>query len=115
MTTPRQFKANQDNARASTGPRSKAGKARAAGNARRHGLTVPIACAPALVEEVEALARRLVGDGPAPAALAKARVFAEAQVDLDRIRRVRRHVLLRLMTGPGDCDQSNDHLGNGVD
>lgn len=48
MTSTRQISANQQNARRSTGPTSKAGKARAARNARRHGLTA----APA-EEEVE--------------------------------------------------------------
>ncbi len=67
------------------------------------------------MEEVEALAHRIAGDGAAPAALAQARAFAEAQVDLDRIRSVRRHVLGRLMTGSGDEDRGKDHLGDGVD
>src|SRR5262245_27294725 len=102
MTTPRQFKANQENARASTGPRTKAGRARAARNARRHGLSVAIACEPALAEEAEALARRIAGAGAPPGAIAKARAFAEAQIDLDRIRRVRHHVLARLVADSGD-------------
>lgn len=112
MTTPLQFKANQDNARASTGPRTKAGKARASRNARRHGLNVAIACEPALVEEVEALAHRIAGDGAPPGAIAMARAFAEAQIDLDRIRRVRRHVLAHLMTDWGDGDPGDDDPGD---
>lgn len=39
MTSERQAIANRRNARQSTGPRTSDGKARAAGNARRHGLT----------------------------------------------------------------------------
>ena len=114
MTTPRQFKANQDNARASTGPRTKAGRARAAQNARRHGLSVAIACNPTLAEEADVLARRIVGNGAAPAALALARAFAEAQIDLDRIRKVRRHVLARFMADP-DGDNLGDDVGDEVD
>jgi hypothetical protein len=110
MTTPRQFKANQDNARASTGPRTKAGKARSVRNARRHGLSVAIACDPTLAEEADVLARRIVGDGAAPAALAMARLFAEAQIDLDRIRKVRRHVLARFMADPGRDDLGGDEV-----
>jgi hypothetical protein len=102
MTTPRQFHANRANARASTGPRSKAGKARAGRNARRHGLSVAIGSGPAAAGAAEALARRIVGDGAAPAAIAMARAFAEAQIDLDRVRTVRRHVLLRLVADPDD-------------
>jgi hypothetical protein len=111
MTTPRQFKANQDNARASTGPRTQAGKARSARNARRHGLSVPITCDPIFAEEAEALARRLVGDGAPRAALALARAFAEAQIDLDRVRKVRRAVAARLIADSGDDDPANENLG----
>ena len=102
MTTPRQFEANRSNARASTGPRSKAGKARAGRNARRHGLSSAIASDPAAAGAAEALARRIAGDGAGPAAMALARAFAEAQIDLDRVRKVRRHVLGRLMADPDD-------------
>jgi len=97
MTTPRQFEANRSNARASTGPRSKAGKARAGRNARRHGLSSAIAS-----DLAEALARRIADDGAGPAVMALARAFAEAQIDLDRVRKVRRHVLGRLMADPDD-------------
>jgi hypothetical protein len=102
MTTPRQFKANRSNARASTGPRSKAGKARAGRNARRHGLSIAIASGPAAAGAAETLARHIVGDGAAPSAIALARAFAEAQIDLDRVRKVRRHVLGRLVANPDD-------------
>ncbi len=100
MTTSRQFKANQDNARASTGPRTKAGKARAGRNARRHGLSIAIASDPAAAGAAEALARHIAGDGAGLAAMALARAFAEAQIDLDRVRKVRRHVLERLVADP---------------
>ena len=41
MTTERQSAANRRNAKASTGPRTAAGKRKVAQNARRHGLTAP--------------------------------------------------------------------------
>lgn len=41
MTTQRQSDANRANAKASTGPRTAAGKRQVAQNARRHGLTTP--------------------------------------------------------------------------
>jgi hypothetical protein len=102
MTTPRQFEANRINARASTGPRSKAGKARAGRNARRHGLSIAIASDSTAAGAAEALARHIVGDGVTPAAIAQARAFAEAQIDLDRVRKVRRHWAHQYRLGSGD-------------
>jgi hypothetical protein len=49
-----------------------------------------------------ALAHRIAGDGAGPAAMALARAFAEAQIDLDRVRKVRRHVLGHLLADPDD-------------
>src|SRR5207302_8118385 len=66
VTSERKLAANRRNARASTWPRTVAGKARVARNARRHGLTVPIAADPALAQEVEVLAGRLRSRQRAP-------------------------------------------------
>jgi hypothetical protein len=104
MSTPRRIRANRENARASTGPRTKAGKARASRNARRHGLSVSVTFDPALFGQVEALARRIVEETAPPEVGAMARRFAEAQVDLDRIRQVRRH-LARAFVGSASGDR----------
>jgi len=61
MTSVRKIKANRANAQASTGPRTAKGKARAAQNARRHGLNLPDVAHPVLSERAEALARKIVG------------------------------------------------------
>jgi hypothetical protein len=95
MITRRQVEANRRNARASTGPKSATGKARSAGNARRHGLAVPICTDRALAAEAEALARALVGGDPDAERLALARHVAEAQIDVVRVRGVRRDILRR--------------------
>jgi hypothetical protein len=42
MASARQIAANRKNTLKSTGPRTNAGKQRAAKNARRHGLSIPI-------------------------------------------------------------------------
>ena len=42
MTSAAQHEANRSNARASTGPRTTAGRAISARNARRHGLNLPV-------------------------------------------------------------------------
>jgi hypothetical protein len=98
MTSPRKFCANQNNARASTGPRTAVGKARAAANARRHGLTVPISLDPTLAREAERQARRIAGAGASDCLLAQARRVAEAQIDLVRIRQWRRATIAPALT-----------------
>jgi hypothetical protein len=94
MSTPRQAKANRGNAATSTGPRTQPGKARASRNARRHGFSVSVLSDPLLSNEVEDLARLIVGETSRPELLEMARRFAEAQIDLDRIRKARHHALL---------------------
>ncbi len=58
--------ANRRNARRSTGPRTATGKARAARNARRHGLTVSPVTDPAFMREAAALARAILQMGTDP-------------------------------------------------
>jgi hypothetical protein len=89
MSTSRRIVANRANARASTGPQTTGGKARTSRNARRHGLSVPITSDPVLAIEVEELARRLVGDLEEAEIAVPARAFAEAEVDVARVKRVR--------------------------
>ena len=58
MSSERLRQANRANAARSTGPRSRAGRAKAARNARRYGLSLPVMADAALAPEVAALARR---------------------------------------------------------
>jgi hypothetical protein len=95
MTSERKIKANRANARASTRPKTAHGKARAGKNARRHGLSLPILADPTLSAEVEALAREIAGKGATPKILEGARRFAEAQIDLQRVREERHDLLTR--------------------
>lgn len=95
MMNERQLRANRANARASTGPRSAAGKKRASQNARRHGLSLSIRLISALSEKAEKLARDIAGEGASPEIIELARAIADAEVDLMRVRRAR----LELLTG----------------
>ena len=88
-TSARKIEANRRNARASTGPRTVAGKARAAQNARRHGLNLPARYDPARAGEIDALARAIAGADAGAERLELASRIAAAQIDVERARRAR--------------------------
>jgi hypothetical protein len=89
MTSARKIAANRRNALASTGPRTAAGKARVAQNARRHGLALAACCDPAWSDEIKALAREIAGDDAGAERRELACRIAAAQIDLVRARRAR--------------------------
>ncbi len=89
MTTVRRARANRKNARSSTGPKTRRGKARSAQNARRHGLSIPVLLDPKWSNEVRALARIITGKDRNPEHQEFARRVAAAQIDVVRARRVR--------------------------
>ena len=96
MASEKQIVANRRNSRKSTGPKSHAGKKRAARNAFTHGLSVSFrsAASDALVDD---LAVEIAGGiGKDPRVLHCARSFAQAEQELDRIRRLR----IGLIEGP---------------
>jgi len=97
MTSTRRIRANRVNAQASTGPRTGHGRARAAQNARRHGLSLPIAALPALSQQAEMLAQEIARGATDQTLLELARRVAEAQLDLVRIRQVRHDLLVENM------------------
>jgi hypothetical protein len=100
MISAQKIQANRDNARASSGPKTAAGRARSAQNRLRHALSLPVSSNPALSEEVAALAREIAG----PAANAEiqelARQVAEAQIDLRRVRYARHQLLCDALANP---------------
>src|SRR5690348_15483212 len=96
MATDRQLAANRTNAKASTGPRTSEGRARASRNARSHGLAVPVLLNPVLAAKAECLAGEIAGEGASPEIFALARRVAEAQTTLDNVRQVRQLIYARL-------------------
>jgi hypothetical protein len=103
LTSDRRHEANVVNAKASTGPRSKAGKARSSKNALRHGLNVSIWDDAALTSRAKDLALRIAGPKSDTERLVRARAIAEAQFTLDRVR-VRRMRLLQEPPPPSPSD-----------
>ena len=100
MTSDRKIKANRANARASTGPRTAKGRVRAARNALRHALSLPVCSNPALSEEAETLAREIAGPDANAKTQDLARQVAEAQIDLRRVRYARHQLLSRALADP---------------
>jgi hypothetical protein len=93
MISAARIAANRANAQKSTGPKTAAGKARVAGNARRHGLSLAVPGEACVQDEIAALARAIVGARDAPHLLPFAARIAAAQADLARIRRARGDLL----------------------
>jgi hypothetical protein len=87
MATERQIAANRKNALRSKGPSSRAGIARAARNAHRHGLAATPS--PVILQQVEQFALEIAGDAAGPLRREKAREVAHAGIDLARVREVR--------------------------
>jgi hypothetical protein len=100
LTSDHKIKANRANARASTGPKTADGRARAARNALRHALSLPVCSNPALSEEVETLAREIAGSGANAETQELARRVAEAQIDLRRVRYARHKLLSDALADP---------------
>lgn len=95
MISERKLTANRANSLRSTGPKTASGRAAAAGNARRHGLRIPVLMDSALAAEVEVMAKKIAGDAAAPELVELARRIAEAEIDVLRVRRARSDMISR--------------------
>src|SRR5215831_4994470 len=100
MIGERKIRANRANAQASTGPKTARGRSHAARNALRHALSLPVYSDPVLSNEVEALAREIIGTDANPEMQELARRIAEAQIDLRRVRQARHQLLSQALTNP---------------
>ena len=100
MTSERTIRANRANGRASTGPKTARGRSRAARNALRHALSLPVYSDPVLSEGVEALAREIVGTDTDAETEELARHIAEAQIDLRRVRHARHQLFSQALNDP---------------
>lgn len=89
--------ANRINARASTGPRTAAGKAKAARNAQQHGLSLPTLADPIWSEEIKSLALKICGDKLNPNRRERATRVAAAHIDVLRVRQARHHIMAQAL------------------
>lgn len=81
--------ANRLNARNSTGPRSRHGKARARVNALKHGLAAVMCLAETDDSDVAVLAQRLLNGRNNPHLVVCATAFARAEIQIQRTREVK--------------------------
>jgi hypothetical protein len=104
VSSARKIAANRTSARGSTGPKTAQGLARAARNALRHGLNVPIYSDPGMIEELDLLAREIAGAEARAEIGALARGVAEAYFDLRRVRLARHRHLLKSLRADAQTD-----------
>jgi len=100
VTSERKIRANRANARASTGPKTARGRSHTVRNALRHALSLPVYSDPVLSNEVEALAREIIGTDSNPEIQELARRIAEAQIDLRRVRHARHQIVSEALSDP---------------
>ena len=97
MSSQRKRFANWRNAQRSTGPRTIRGKGRSKRNSLQHGLSVPLNGHRPLSAEFEHLASALAGPNPDPVRLHFAAIAAEAEIELLRVRDVRKNFISSMM------------------
>jgi len=105
-------KANRTNAQASTGPRTPKGRAHSARNAFRHGLSLPIDFDPRLSDQIRSLVLKISGASADFQTHELATRIAEAQLDLRRIRDVRRQSLSRVLSDLKEDSAANKLVGS---
>jgi hypothetical protein len=115
MTSAKAIAANRRNARSSTGPRTAAGKRKAAANSLSHGVTVSLPTDPAMGAVVRRIASVLAGPGASPARLALVTPIAEAEAELLRIRDARAALINLAAAGLPDCaDREAEAIGGSL-
>jgi hypothetical protein len=104
MASEKQIAANRANAQKSTGPKTAAGKLKSSRNAYRHGLSCSLRLDPVTSAKADVIARALVGEAPNEEKLTVAVEFAQAQLELQRIRSTRADLMAKV-----DLNQPDMH------
>ena len=89
MSSKKRQEASRRNGKKSGGPKTEKGRRISSRNSLTHGLSVPITSDPLLSSRAERLAQLIAGPDSGEHRLENARIIAEAQIDLQRIRRLR--------------------------
>jgi hypothetical protein len=111
MPSAKAVAANRRNARSSTGPRTAAGKRKAAANSLRHGVTASLPADPVTGAAVRRIASVLAGPGASAARLALVIPIAEAEAELLRIRSARANwINLATASLPGAPNRESDAI-----
>ena len=103
MTSQRRIAANRKNAKKSTGPRTRRGKARASRNAIRHGLNAADFGNSARCDKVDRIARMLCQHDPDASRYEQAIIIGESQLLLARVRAARIAAIERIRKGAVQC------------
>src|SRR6516225_11504299 len=85
MASEKQLRANRENAKRSTGPKTAAGRLTSSRNALRHGLSRPLEADPAALIRVRQMTGLLVPEGADDTQIAAAVAVAQAEAQLLRV------------------------------
>ena len=96
MATEKQIRANRENDKRSTGPKTVAGRMKSSRNALRHGFSRELRYDKITISKIEAIAQWAVPDQMDSMRVTAAAEAAFAQLDLSRVRGVRNQMMTEL-------------------
>ena len=105
MASEKQLKANRENAKRSTGPKTAAGRLKSSRNALRHGLSRPVATDPAALIKARQLTELLLPDRADVTQVVAAVEVAHAQAQVLRVAAVRSKLLANLDVAAANLKQ----------
>jgi hypothetical protein len=105
MASEKQLRANRENAKRSTGPKTAAGRLNSSRNALRHGLSRPVATDPAALIKARQLTELLLPDRADVTQVVAAVEVAHAQAQVLRVAAVRSKLLANLDVAAANLKQ----------